>query len=259
MKRLTDLQEKFAVAISTGMSQYAAYKSTYDCSRQKEATIYNNAYHSMKNPAIVARINQLRDNQAEAAGFGAAEIVARLKQIATADPNELTSYQRVNCRHCHGTNHKFQWRDDDEYMTEVARIMSKNAGLLPDQQMTLPSDKGGYGYRNGGDPVPACPKCQGEGIERLYIGDTRHLSKNARPLYAGVKKTKDGIEVKTHDQMKALELLAKHFRVIGPDNATTINVNATATATVIPEQVVPFDPKDAAKFYQKIMKGHVTK
>ena len=40
---------------------------------------------------------------------------------------------------------------------------------------------------------------------------TRTLSPQARVLYAGVKQTKDGLEIKMHDQQKALENVARHL------------------------------------------------
>jgi phage terminase small subunit len=49
------------------------------------------------------------------------------------------------------------------------------------------------------------------GVGRTIIADTRTLSPQARMLYAGVKQTKDGIEVKMHDQLKALEMAARHL------------------------------------------------
>ena len=41
--------------------------------------------------------------------------------------------------------------------------------------------------------------------------DTRHLSEGARRLYAGIKVTKDGIEIKMRDQDAALVNIAKHL------------------------------------------------
>ena len=44
-----------------------------------------------------------------------------------------------------------------------------------------------------------------------FAHDTRNLSPKAKALYAGVRATKDGQEVKTHDQMAALVNVAKHL------------------------------------------------
>jgi phage terminase small subunit len=43
------------------------------------------------------------------------------------------------------------------------------------------------------------------------MNDTRQLSRRAARLYAGVKTTKEGIEVKIHDQQAALVNVGKHL------------------------------------------------
>jgi phage terminase small subunit len=62
------------------------------------------------------------------------------------------------------------------------------------------------------DPIdPNCPECHGDGVGHNVAADTRTLSPQARMLYAGVKQTKDGLEIKMHDQQKALENAARHL------------------------------------------------
>ena len=50
------------------------------------------------------------------------------------------------------------------------------------------------------------------------LKDTRNLSPAAVALYAGVKQTKEGIEIKMHSKMDALEKLAKHVGLYEKDN-----------------------------------------
>jgi phage terminase small subunit len=61
------------------------------------------------------------------------------------------------------------------------------------------------------DPNPDCENCSGEGVGRPWVADTRKLKGPARRLYAGVKVTKDGLEVKMHDQRAALVDVARHL------------------------------------------------
>lgn len=61
------------------------------------------------------------------------------------------------------------------------------------------------------DPNPDCTECHGEGVASVWFADTRKLKGGARLLYAGVKTTRDGMEIKTHDQMRALEYVARHL------------------------------------------------
>lgn len=49
-----------------------------------------------------------------------------------------------------------------------------------------------------------CPVRFGADVEDVYVHDTRALSRTAARLYAGVKTTKDDLEVKMHDQRAAL-------------------------------------------------------
>jgi len=59
------------------------------------------------------------------------------------------------------------------------------------------------------------------------VTPTKLLSKNKRSAIASIKQTKDGIEIKPHDKVKALELLGKHlgmFEKEDKDNTQTINV-----------------------------------
>lgn len=130
-------------------------------------------------------------------------VLERLWAIATADPNEISQYRRSACRHCHGKGHLYQWRDHAEWDEACARAK--------DKKKTAPSDDGGYGFDHNKDPHPDCPRCSGEGDGRTFIADTRRLKGAAKLLYAGVKETRDGIEAKMHDQMVALDKVARHL------------------------------------------------
>jgi phage terminase small subunit len=61
------------------------------------------------------------------------------------------------------------------------------------------------------EPRDDCEVCGGEGVPVLVIADTKSLKGAARKLYAGAKQTKFGVEVQLHDQMKALENVARHL------------------------------------------------
>lgn len=86
---------------------------------------------------------------------------------------------------------------------------------------------------------PVCEECGGEGINRPFFHDTRHLKGGARLLYAGVKVTKDGLEMKTHDQLRALEQVARHLgmfvdkkQLLGADGQPVDPVAPTLTVTI---------------------------
>jgi phage terminase small subunit len=111
-------------------------------------------------------------------------VIKRLMCIAGADPNELIRHERRPCHQCYG-------------VAEDGHQLGKS-------------------LRN---PDPMCPRCNGEGSGTIVIGDTTKLSPNAAALYAGVKTTKDGIEIKMHDQMAALEKLGRHLGLFDPKAA----------------------------------------
>lgn len=143
------------------------------------------------------------------------KVLRRWWDLATADPNDLVQYRRINCRHCFGEGHAYQWIDGAEYEEACAQAERNERGRRirdPNGDPLLPpSDAGGYGYERTLDPNPSCPKCHGEGISEAFVADTRNLRGPAKLLYAGVKVTKDGVEVKMHDQLKALDNVAKHL------------------------------------------------
>lgn len=68
------------------------------------------------------------------------------------------------------------------------------------------------------DPNPECSECRGEGRGDVLIADTRKLSPAARALYAGVKITKEGLEVKMHSKLDAAEKIGRHLGFYEKDN-----------------------------------------
>ena len=132
-------------------------------------------------------------------------VIERWWRIATADPNDLVQLRRGCCRYCHGVDHLYQWIDAGEYEEAVA-ASAKAKGCS-----ASPSDAGGFGYRAGTPAHPDCPRCGGRGVAEVFAADTRTLKGDAALLYAGVKETSGGIEIRMHDQAKALENVARHL------------------------------------------------
>lgn len=157
----------------------------------------------LKKAEIAAAIEEARKDRSARTQITQDMVLNRWWEIATADPNELIQHRRVCCRHCYGRDHAYQWKDEAEY--ERACANAEQNDLEP------PSDEGGYGFDPTERPHPRCPKCFGEGHGDVFVTDTRDLSPSARALYAGVKVTKEGFEVKMQDQGKALENVARHL------------------------------------------------
>lgn len=144
------------------------------------------------------------------------------RDVLLGDPSDLITYRRLNCRHCHGMNHAYRWRDEVEFWAALgAASDAQNAwddappDKRPRKRPELPTDEGGYGFRELAPPDPACPKCEGEGIPEARVADIRTISGPSRRLYAGLEVKKDGaIKVVMRDKEAARTLLARYAGVL---------------------------------------------
>jgi phage terminase small subunit len=267
-KKLTVKKHNFALAYLETGNATESYRRAYDTSRMLATTISSRACELLKDSEVAAMVSSLQQQAAEAAVLDRAGTLKLITQLATADASDLMELQVRNCRHCWGVGNRKQWKNETEYAFACAEVMDRNAATYaawqkdvdigsqrpkPDDE-PLPSDAGGYGFDVFASPNPECPHCLGEGIEHVHFKDTRKLRGAAKRLFAGVKRTKDGLEIKTRDQDKALDMLAKHHKIVGPEVQTAValqtNVDArTQTVTI------NADPLDAARQYQELMKG----
>lgn len=161
------------------------------------------AVELLEKPEIQAAIKVAMEQRSERTEITADMVLQHWYDLATADPNELVQYRRHACRHCHGVDHAYQWRDIGEFEEAQAKAMQN--------KRAAPTDEGGYGYTTKAAPHPDCPRCDGDGDERPFFADTRNLSAKGRALYAGIKQGRDGLEVLTHDPQKAWDNVARHL------------------------------------------------
>ncbi len=130
------------------------------------------------------------------------KVLNRLWEMATADPNELIKYVRVNCRFCWGEDHYYQWTKGEYHNACYnARVNQKPA----------PDCDGGFGFDKTKAPNPDCPECKGEGNGYVTVADTTRVSAQAKMLYAGIKESQHGIEIKMNDQVAALIKAGQHI------------------------------------------------
>jgi hypothetical protein len=145
------------------------------------------------------------------------DIVRKAWAIANADASELSRTERSCCRYCWGKGNRYQrtpkelqvYRQEFEDKTRAA-----NKGKDPSEVaelLELFDAEGGIGWNPRLDPNPKCPECHGEGELRVVVADIRDLSPAARQLYAGVKQTEKGLEVKTRDQDGLLIQVGVHL------------------------------------------------
>lgn len=151
------------------------------------------------------------------AGITFEKHIEYVANIAYGDPSEIAEIVVVNCRHCHGKNHEYQFTEReyrDAYDKEIRDFKKENGikGRITQEQLEdeygfVPlSCEGGFGFDQWREPDPMCPECGGEGERRIQI----HPSAVSHPLFAGVSYDKNGnLIVKFRNQDAALEHLSK--------------------------------------------------
>ncbi|WP_027085413.1 terminase small subunit [Cohnella panacarvi] len=203
--KLTAKRKKFADEYLKDLNgTKAAMRAGYS-----EKTANEQAARLLANASVQEYLQKRQADRAHRTEITQDMVLQRLWAIATADPNELVHLRRLCCRHCFGIDHAYHWRDEAEYAAAVQ--LERDDALANNREPNLPTNEGGYGYDKLERPHPKCPQCRGEGRADLHMADTRDVSESAKLLYAGVKSTQAGIEIKLQDQQKALELVARHL------------------------------------------------
>jgi len=212
---LTPKQQRFVEEYLVDLNAtQAAVRAGYPARSARQVGAEN-----LSKPDIAAAIAAERAAQSLRTRLEADDVVLRWWTLAHADPNELVELQRRACRYCYGRGNRYQrtaielQRDRQRYETERAAWEKKHKKKDADKIDTFPpfDEKGGIGFDPRKDPSPTCQRCWGDGEERVLVKDTRRLSPAARLLYAGVKRTRDGVSVSMRDQDAALLNVAKHL------------------------------------------------
>ena len=178
-----------------------AYEKAYDAKGMAASV---NASRLLTDPRVQAEIDRQDRELGCANKLEAAEIFMHLHDLATADPRDLMEYHRGACRYCWGAGHRYQMTAA-ELEKAIAEYKASSAGKK-DPVCAFFDYKGGVGFRRKREPNPACPECEGDGVGYTHVRDTRTVPAAAARLFAGIKETRDGFEVKTRSQDKALEL-----------------------------------------------------
>lgn len=184
------------------------------------------AHNLLKKSEIAEAIKDRMEELAVAASITPEWVVGQWAAIAKADPNALVQVRRVCCRHCHGYGHQYQWTEA-EYTAAVDHAV--------DSGKPAPDGMGGFGFDPKAEPHPDCPECGGEGMEDVHVADTRKLRGPAKVLYAGAKRTRNGIEILTRDKDAAVANLARYLGMMvdkkelsGPGGGPIPMANLTA-------------------------------
>jgi len=239
---LTAKQDRFAQVWARTDSKSAAYREVYAHPNTLPNTIWVQASRIADLPQVKARYHVLHEEAANETLLSLREALQWQIDIATADPNELVRVVAYNCRHCHGINYEYQWKDEDEYVNACVET-------IDNKLKKTPSEAGGYGFVGNLPPTPTCPHCYGQGIEHTLIADTTKLTGKARKLYAGAEQDRWGvIKIKMHDQDAAWD---KVLRMRGAYNDKLDLRTPQQRAAETARQKLPDDItiEDASKAY----------
>ena len=163
------------------------------------------AHKLLKSAEIQAAIKERMEECAVAASITPEMIVREWAKVAFGNPDDIVQVRRTCCRHCHGFGHQYQWTEA-EYAAAVDKAV--------DSGKPAPDGMGGFGFDPKASPNPDCPECGGLGFADVHIADTRKLRGDARALYAGAERTRNGIKVTLRDQDKARDNLARYLGML---------------------------------------------
>lgn len=183
---------------------------------QSDVSASNHAYRMLMRDDVNAYLAEKMEERAEIADVNAIWVLREWKKIASADPAEIIWVERECCRFCYGVGHLYQWTQHEfaQAIEAAARHRCNQKCAEPCEKRMPPDGAGGFGYTPLKAPQESCPVCHGRGFERVMLADTKRLRGSARKLYAGVKTTQHGIEVKMRNQDEALKNIAQYLGML---------------------------------------------
>ena len=228
--------------VQTGGDGMRAFRLAFVVDPKRLASqVFDDVQRLLKDPAMAARIQEMRDAAAAACGASIQQLAQDWWDIANADPNELCEYRRQCCRFCWGLDHRYQWASEQEYADKVDEAMTL--------QRPMPDMSGGFGFNFTLDPSEECPSCFGQGVGIEHFHDTRKLSRRGKLLYRGVKRTKDGLQLMMADQDAARVNLA---RMLGAFK-DSVQLVGQGNIEKPPPAAVPLD--QAQQTYMRLVRG----
>jgi phage terminase small subunit len=243
----TKIVERFASAYVALGTWAGAYRRCYDCTHMSNAAVWRESHAMSQYPGVRERVRELLAEGAQRAIVTVAEVLRMNMELATANPADVVRVSEHNCRHCHGFDGLYQWRDQDEFATACARELDLAGELRRVPKM--PNDAGGYGFTAHRAPNPECETCVGVGEPAVHITDSSKLTGSAARLVKSVKRDRFGaITVELRDQDKALSELA---RILG---AYKDGLAITTPPKAAPELPANLPPERVAAAYLELVR-----
>lgn len=194
---------EYLVDLNGTQAYMRAYPRASSMTARTEATVL------LRKPAVAVAVEAGRRALSERAEVKAEEVVRRLGLMACADEREIMEVRVGCCRYCWGAGNRYHYT-----AAELERAEAAHAEAVESAKASGDFDpKGGVGFNANNQPSPDCPECFGDGNPRAVFNDTRNLSEGAALLFAGVKVTRAGFEIKTHSREAAIVNLGRHFGI----------------------------------------------
>lgn len=129
---LTVKQEKFAQCVADGMTHSDAYRTAYDSSNMKEASIWRKASELMANKQVLDRINELRAKVAKKSEWTREMSIKALVQAYKegAPSAKIQAVKELNLMHGYNAPQKLDHTSSDGSMSPPSRI--EIVALSPD-------------------------------------------------------------------------------------------------------------------------------
>jgi phage terminase small subunit len=255
MTELTAKQEAFCQHYARYRGAAAAYMHAYNVKTELPATIATNASKILANTKISQRWREIAaaNTAATAAtvSLGIKDIFEKLCLQIVTDPRELMNVKTGNCRHCNGDEFGYQWRTVSEFQKAFGDWQAAAEKFGPLAAGDAPDISGGIGWRPFHAVNPECPECGGAGVSHASLKPSDEYSPGAAALFEGVKQTQHGIEVKTADKAKALEMAV---RMLGGFD-DKLELKGALAATLKAVVATATDQKSAADMYAAMVKG----
>lgn len=206
---LSDLEARFVQEYLVDLNGTQAYLRTKPGAA--ETTARTEASRMLAKHNIAAAVAKAKAERAARTDITADTAIREAWAIMTADPRELMEYRVGCCRYCWGDDHRYQRTQAEFDSAEQANARANEAAIEAKKPVTDFDKLGGVGFDKRRAPNPECPECAGEGIGRTVFKDTSTISPAAASLFAGVKETREGMEIRLHSKDAAMDKVFRHL------------------------------------------------
>ena len=238
---LSDVEERFCIEY---MKDWNALQAAIRAGIPK-GTATRRSSQLKRSPRIQARLRELVRPRAERMGIDADALMDLWVTVATFDANELVEVRRVSCPWCYSKNglpltSPKEWAERRKKWDMTVRMVGVASGKDPGDYDNFFEHGEWYDWSR---PInPDCIHCHGEGVERMFIHDTRYLSPAARMVYTGVRKNNRGdLEVLMLSKEKAIQNLALALGLFKDKEAERAGKEAS--------------PEELQAIFDRLMKG----